>query len=71
MPKYRFAYKDNPKVVVEMEAHDVAEMVRNAHDWICLDDVSRVLLGDAADVVPTPPWVEPKTAFSPTQTKRK
>lgn len=49
--KFRFAFRDNPDVVVLMDAWDVPEMVKNSHDWICLDDVSRILLGSAADVV--------------------
>lgn len=48
--KYRFQYRHGTSIV-EMDAWDVAEMVRNSHDWICLDDVSRVLLGNAADAV--------------------
>lgn len=49
--KYRFKYRYGNQPIVEMDAWDVPEMVRNAHEWICMDDVSRVLLGAAADEV--------------------
>lgn len=49
--KFRFASRHNTDVVVLMDSWDVPEMVKNSHDWLCLDDVSRILLGSAADAV--------------------
>jgi hypothetical protein len=48
--KYRFKYRDTGSIS-EFDAMDVPEMIRNSHDWECLDDVTRIMLGDAADVV--------------------
>ena len=48
--EYRFRFKENGSIV-KVNEWDVKEMVKNAHDWECLDDVSRVMLGDAADVI--------------------
>ena len=49
--KYRFKFKDNG-TIVNVQAMDVKEMVKNSHDWECMDDVSDILLGDAADKIP-------------------
>lgn len=48
--KYRFKSKHSP-AICEFDAWDVPEMVKNHHDWECLDDVSDVLLGEAADKI--------------------
>lgn len=47
--KYRFEYRKN-KSVIEVDAWDVQEMIKNSHDWKPLDDVTQVLLGDAYSV---------------------
>lgn len=47
---YRFKYKENG-TVISVESWDVKEMIKNSDFWECLDDVSKVVLGDAADVV--------------------
>lgn len=49
--KYRFKYKETGSIS-SFDAWDVPEMVRNHHDWECLDDVSDLLLGEAADHIP-------------------
>lgn len=50
MQKYRFKFKANG-VVIEVDAWDVAGMVKNSHDWECLDDVAELLLGEASHVL--------------------
>ena len=47
--KYRFEFRQN-KTVIEVDPWDVAEMIKNSHDWKPLDDVTPVLLGDAYSV---------------------
>jgi hypothetical protein len=49
--KYKFKYRETGSVS-EFDAWDVPEMVKNHHDWECLDDVSSLLLGEAADHIP-------------------
>ena len=46
--KYRFK-STHSGVICDFDAWDVPEMIKNVHDWECLDDVSKVMLGDAAD----------------------
>lgn len=48
--KYRFK-STHSGVICLFDAWDVPEMVKNYHDWECLDDVSDVLLGEAADKI--------------------
>lgn len=47
---YKFKYRENGTVIA-VEDWDVKEMIKNSDEWECLDDVSRVVLGEAADVV--------------------
>tara|TARA_R110002012_G_scaffold294241_1_gene490263 strand:+ start:2528 stop:2737 length:210 start_codon:yes stop_codon:yes gene_type:complete len=47
--KYKFEYRKN-KSIIEVDSWDVAEMIKNAHDWKPLDDVTSVLLGEAYSV---------------------
>jgi hypothetical protein len=49
--KYKFRYRENG-TICEFDAWDVAEMVRSVSEWECLDDVSDLLLGDAAQHIP-------------------
>ena len=47
--KYKFEFRQNG-TVIEVDPWDVAEMVKNSHDWKPLNDVTKVLLGDAYSV---------------------
>lgn len=48
--KYRFKFRPNG-VVIEVDAWDVAGMVKSTHDWECMDDVAELLLGEDSHVL--------------------